>query len=299
MLAAVILTYRQPPEVLADCVRAVAASGDADEIVVVDNGGAVRAADLDAVAGRPVTVLPQEENLGFAGGMNVGIRHALRAGAAAVAILNDDTVVAPGWLSSLSEWLADGVGAVQPKLVFPGVPVRINSVGVHWRSDGAGIDVGFGEPDRGQYDHARPIEAFTGGAVLMSRSFLEATDGFDEDYFLYYEDLDLSLRGRELGWRYVCEPRAVVVHRRGATTGDVPGDRRYWQERNRLWCLARHAPSTNVARGLLRSAARLARHPTRPQWRAVVDGVRGMRPRRRARRRARTSASGSFVTAER
>lgn len=288
VLAVVVLTFSQPPDVLAACVGSLARSGDADSIVVVDNGGRVSEPAVDAAAGRPVAVLRPPRNLGFAGGMNLGMRRALDDGASAVAILNDDTTVTNGWLTALAERLGTGgVGAVQPKILFQGShPPRINSVGVRWRPDGAGIDIGHGEVDLGQYDRGGRIDAFTGAAVLLARPFIIATGGFDEEYFLYYEDIDLSLRGRELGWHYLCEPAAVVHHRAGASTSADPEQRRYWEERNRLWCLGRHAPAGNVARGLLRSGARLARHPTRSQWRAVVDGAGGVPRRRRDRRTA-------------
>ncbi len=289
MLAVVVLTFSQPPDVLAACVGSLARSGDADSIVVVDNGGRVDERAVEAAADRPVVVLRPPTNLGFAGGMNVGMRRALDDGASAVAILNDDTTVTSGWLTLLAAQLSagDGVGVVQPKILFQDShPPRINSVGVRWRSDGAGIDIGHGEVDRGQYDGGGRIDAFTGAAALLASSFITTTGGFDEEYFLYYEDIDLSLRGRELGWHYVCEPSAVVHHRAGASTSADPEQRRYWEERNRLWCLGRHAPASNVARGLLRSGARLARHPTRSQLRAVVDGARGVPRQRRDRRRA-------------
>jgi len=283
-----VLTYRQPAEVLADCVCSVGRSGDADLIVVVDNGATVEVDPLVAAAGCPVALLRPGSNLGFAGGMNRGLEHALADGATAVAVLNDDTVVTDGWLKALAARLDDdpNLGAVQPKLLLMGPPPeRLNSVGVRWRGDGAGIDIGFGEVDRGQYDEVRSIELFTAGAVLLRRELLEETGGFDERYFLYYEDVDLALRGSELGWHYGFEPASVVHHRVGATVSRDPEERRYWQERNRLWCLARHAPISGVSRGLVRSAARLARHPTRAQLRAVVDGLAAM-PRQRRERAA-------------
>ena len=84
MLAVVVLTFSQPPAVLAACVSSLARSGDADAIVVVDNGGHVDASAVQAAAGRPVVVLRPSRNLGFAGGMNLGMRRALDDGASAV-----------------------------------------------------------------------------------------------------------------------------------------------------------------------------------------------------------------------
>src|SRR5262245_13651245 len=121
MLAVVILTYRADPAVFDPCLASVAASGDADRIIVVDNGQTLDRRRVDAITGDaavPVDLLITDENLGFAGGMNVGASHALAAGASAVAFLNDDTVVEPGWLAALRPHLAEqGVGAVQPKIL--------------------------------------------------------------------------------------------------------------------------------------------------------------------------------------
>ena len=258
-----------------------------DRVVVVDNGQSLDRAAVDRVvgAGGPaatVDLVTTEENLGFAGGMNAGITHALERGADAVAVLNDDTVVEPGWLDALSAHLEDErVGAVQPKLLLDrpgggasGEPV-IASVGMRVRDDGAGIDIGYGEVDRGQYAQAVGIDLFTGGAVLLTARFLADVGGFDERYFLYYEDIDLARRGRERGWRYLVEPGAVVHHAMSSTASTLPGLHRYWQERNRLWWLFRHGSPYQVARGLLLSLLRLAKHPIRSQATAIRDGVAG------------------------
>ncbi len=300
MIAVVLLTYRADAAVLDRCLASVVASGDADRVILVDNGQTLDRARVDRVAGAagapppPVDLLTTDENLGFAGGMNAGISHALAAGARAVAILNDDTTVEPGWLRALSDALGRGtVGAVQPKLLLdrpdaaPGAPPEINSVGMWVRGDGAGIDVGFGEPDRGQHDEARPIELFTGGAVLFDAAFLSDVGGFDERYFLYYEDIDLGRRGAAAGWTYLVEPASVVHHQWSASARKVPGMHRYWQERNRLWWLFRHGTPTAIARGLLLSLGRLAKHPGRPQARAIVHGLAGARRCRRERRAGR------------
>lgn len=282
VIAAVVLTYRARPGVLRDCVESVVRSADADHVIVVDNGSSLGSDDLPA----GVELLTPTDNAGYAGGMNAGLRHALHQGADAVVLLNDDTVVTPGWLTALAPHLDDSrrVGAVQPKLLLAGDPPRVQSVGVRLRSDGAGIDVGYGDPDTGQYERAGEIAIFSGGAVLLSRTFLDDVGGFDERFFLYYEDVDLALRGAERGWSYRVEPAAVVHHDMSATTSADPDGRRYWQERNRLWCAARHGSALGVARAIVLAIARLAKHPARPQARAVRDGLAGMPRRLRERR---------------
>ncbi len=272
MLAVVVLTYRAPPGMLEGCVASVVAAGEADLVVVVDNGGAVVGEALPA----GVALLRNDGNCGYAGGMNAGMALARRAGADAVALLNDDTTVPPGWLGGLAARLGGRVGAVQPKLLLgrPGAsPPTLQSVGLAVRGDGAGVDVGYGEVDTGQYDHRDEIEAFTGAAVLLAGGFLAELGGFDERYFMYYEDVDLARRGRAAGWRYRLAPDVVVYHDMSTTTSAMPTQRRYWQERNRLWCLVRHGSPGQVARGLARSAARLAKHPGGAQARAIRDGL--------------------------
>lgn len=282
VFAVVVLTYRAEPGVLRACVGSVLRSEDAHLVIVVDNGGRLAADDLPA----GVELLTPGENLGYAGGMNAGLRRALAEGATAIAVLNDDTVVEPGWLTHLAVHLDDErrVGAVQPKLLLAGEPPRIQSVGVRVRGDGAGIDVGYGEPDTGQYGTAGEIAVFSGGAVLFSRPFLDDVGGFDERYFLYYEDIDLARRGAERGWRYFVEPAAVVRHDMSATTSGDPGRRRYWQERNRLWCAARHGTPLMIGRAVALALARLLKHPGRAQATAVRDGIAGMPSRVKERR---------------
>ena len=217
-------------------------AGHADRIIVVDNGGR-------AVVGAGVELIRPSHNLGFGGGANAGFRRAAELGASYVALLNDDIEVDPGWLASLLAALSsdDRLGAVQPKLLLAGSdPARVNSVGVVIGGDGAGSDIGFGEPDGPGFESERPIESFTGGAVLFRAPFLAATRGFDESYFLYYEDVDLARRGAEQGWTYRCVPASVVWHRVSASTSQLGDRARYLQERNRLRFVFRFGDSGMV-----------------------------------------------------
>lgn len=297
MASVVVLTYSAGPDVLGRCLRSVADAADTDAMVLVDNGGRWAhervAGLLGAAAGQvELTVVRSHRNLGFGGGINAGLSVALERGAAEVAILNDDTTVAPNWITLLRGHLAghradhrdgDGpVGAAQPKLLLD--DGRVQSVGVRWRRDGAGIDIGYGDPDDGRHDGAAPIRCFTGGAVLFTRDFLTDVGGFDERFHLYYEDVDLSLRGGAAGYRFVVEPAAVVRHAMSHSTAADPSGRRYHQERNRLWCLARHGTAAELGAGLARSFARGAKHRRGAQWRAIRDGIAGVPLRRRERR---------------
>jgi N-acetylglucosaminyl-diphospho-decaprenol L-rhamnosyltransferase len=287
MIAVVVLTYDPPPGMLAECLAALretatdpaagkTAAAD-PHVIVVDNGGRAVTTEAEALVG--VELLTPGSNLGFAGGMNHGIRRALDLGASAVMVLNDDVVVEPGWLAPLVAELASSptegrIGAVQPKLLFATEPPTINSLGVRLGADGAGTDIGRGDPDdASEGDAARDLEIFTGGAVLFDAEFLRATGGFDERFFLYYEDVDLALRGAHLGWRYRLAPMSRVRHRGSATVATIGSRSAFYRERNRLWVLFRHRPWRDVRIGLWLSVRRLRWAPRRAHARALLHGV--------------------------
>lgn len=168
-----------------------------------------------------------------------------------------------------------GGGTCAIPLVDEPAPV-LNNVGNLWRPDGYGVDVGLDEVDAGQHDEPRAIEAWCGGAVLLRRAYLDATGGFDERLFLYYEDLELSLRGAALGWRYRYDPRSVVAHRHGASAAQQRRRVARLKERNRLLVLARHAPTRRFGRQLLRYVAVTGSYVRRD---VVAPLLRGDRPR--------------------
>ena len=119
----------------------------------------------------------------------------------------------------------------------------INNVGSNLYAGGFGGDRGFQERDRGQYEEPAEVFAWCGGAVLLKKEYLESVGVFDERFFLYYEDTDLSWRGRLQGWRYVYEPRALVRHRHAQSSGVGSPVFRFHTERNRLLMLAKCAPA--------------------------------------------------------
>lgn len=133
----------------------------------------------------------------------------------------------------------------------------INNVGSEWYRGAFAGDRGFLEADRGQYEEPAEIFAWCGGAVLLKRDHLDQVGLFDERLFLYYEDTELSWRGRRRGWTYRYEPTAVVRHRHAASSGVGSPTFRYQTERNRLLVAARHAPARlaiRVGLGELRRA---------------------------------------------
>lgn len=120
----------------------------------------------------------------------------------------------------------------------------VNNVGSVVFTDGAGADRGWLERDRGQFDEPAEVFAWCGGSVLFRPGYLADVGLFDESFFLYYEDTDLSWRGRARAWRYRTVPTSVARHVHAATSQEGSEVFAFHVERNRLLMLTKNAPRT-------------------------------------------------------
>ena len=166
-------------------------------------------------------------------GAAVSIRLSSPAGEVAVAVAVDDVAVEVG-VGATPTWF--GLGPVrEPREV-------VNNAGTLLWDDGSSRDRGFLEPDRGQFDEPVPVFGWSGTAVLLSKAMLDDIGGFDERLFLFYEDTDLSLRGRLRGWTYHYAPGSVVRHSHAGSVGEDSPISRHLTSRNRVLVLAKVAP---------------------------------------------------------
>lgn len=166
----------------------------------------------------------------------------------------------------------------------------VNNVGSCLFAGGYGGDRGFLEPDRGQYDEPADVFAWCGGGVLLQREYLEDVGLFDERFFLYYEDSDLSWRGQLRGWRYRYVPGSVIRHRHSSSSGGPSSPVfQFYVQRNRLLMLVKNAP----ARVALRAVAVWARETVSTLVHDVLrPALRLRRPRlRRLKLRLRVASS--------
>ena len=271
----VIVTHAGAGDRLDRCVESVSLGGGVDAIVVVDNSATGSATFEPGASAIPIEVV-RTPNRGYGAAFNRALERPDVASSRHVALLNDDVVVEPGWLDQLIEAF-DGderVGAVQPMLVLADTePELVNSVGVDVDRFHAAGDIAFGEPVASTDDAVRSIGIFTGGAVVFSGEFLGDVGGFDERYFLYYEDVDLALRGAERGWTYRCAPAVRVRHVMGASTEALADERRRLQERNRLVVAARFASPRTVVAAWSLSVRRLRHRPRRTHLLALLTGT--------------------------
>ena len=167
----------------------------------------------------------------------------------------------------------------------------INSAGGELLADGSATDRGGLEIDRGQYDRAVDLDAWSGGAVLLDPAYLRDVGLFDERFFLYYEDTDLSARGRARGWHYRFVPTSVVRHRHAASSGVASPVLRWHNERNRLLYLTKNAPPGVAARAVVRHPLSTLSYARRD----VVGPVLDHRPVDTATVRLRLSAYAGYL----
>jgi GT2 family glycosyltransferase len=286
-------------ERLPRCIRSLAAQDHGDFcIVVVDNGSTDRSvAVLDALADEvapvSVTVLRNDDNLGFAGGVNRGIRHALAAGAEAVALFNNDAVAEPGWLTALAAVLdADPGVAVATGRLLLADGRTVDSTGDFYSVWGLAFPRDRDQPA----EPVRPagdVFAASGGASLYRGTLFDGIGLFDETYFAYFEDVDLGFRARLAGHRVHYTPDAVAYHDQGATSRTMSGfaTRQYF--RNLPLLLAKNVPAALLPAVLPRFALvytlmllhQFRRGQGRPALRGAAASlglVVGALPRRRA-----------------
>lgn len=161
----------------------------------------------------------------------------------------------------------------------------INNVGSELYIDGSAGDRGFLERDAGQYDEPAEVFAWCGGAVLLRKEYLDDVGLFDESFFLYYEDTDLSWRGRLRGWRYVYTPATVVRHRHAQSSVAGSDLFRFQVDRNRLLVLVKNAPRRIAVEAVLgelrRFASAIALDLVRPLLRLSPPRLREVRHRKR------------------
>lgn len=229
--AAVVVNFNAG-DALTGCVASVLAQDPRPELVVVDNASTDGSIERLLRAHPDVRVLHSGGNLGYARAANLGIA---ATDSAVIAVLNPDTVLAPGVGAALTARFAaeSDLGAAGPQLcnsdgtVYPSarrIPSLIDAVG-----HGLLFFVWRDNPFTRRYretgaDPARPrdVDWLSGAALWLRRAALDDVGGWDERYFMYVEDVDLCWRLRRAGWRVAYEPAGTVEHLLGVSTANRP-----------------------------------------------------------------------------
>ncbi|MCS6953211.1 MAG: glycosyltransferase family 2 protein [Bryobacterales bacterium] len=225
------------------------------DVVVVDNSGQRRSRSLACALG--ARLVENVRNEGFGAAVNCGWR---TSSAPFLGALNDDIVAHPEWLATLVQAMErhPDVGMCAPQILLAGTEV-LDSAGMLVAADGSSKQRGHGRP---AWEYAREEEVLfpSACAALYRRAMIEQIGGFDEEFFLYCEDVDLGLRARWAGWRCLYVPQAIVEHRYSYTAGRASALKAYYVERNRLFVIAKNFPASSLLRALLAAPARYAWH---------------------------------------
>lgn len=158
-----------------------------------------------------------------------------------IAFLNNDAVVEKNWLKGLMDVINRDkkIGAVQSKILFSDGKT-INSVGGEEIEDFYFRDIGFGEKDTGRYNKVEERSFLSGGSVLFRRECLKNVGGFDEDFVMYFEDIDYSFRCHDKGWKLFYSPESIIYHQfHGTASLELCA---YFCSRNRLLLLGKRFP---------------------------------------------------------
>lgn len=218
MKTAVIIPNLNGEAYLRECIDSLLSQSVARDVVVIENASTDTSQSIIDSYGEKIICLNQSENLGFAGGVNVGIKYAIDNGYLAVALFNNDAVAEKTWLEELQKHLNDRAGIVTgyvrsidrktvdtagEEMTMWGLP--------HSRGRGKlAADVSFNKTEE--------IFGAFGGATLYSVAMLKDIGLFDERYFAYYEDLDISYRAQLAGWKVIYTPNAHAYHHVGMTS---------------------------------------------------------------------------------
>jgi hypothetical protein len=209
----------------------------------------------------PLVLLETGQNLGYAGGNNVGARHALEHGADFVLVLNNDTTVAPDLLEQLVDAAKRNpdVGVFSARVMYFDDPQRVWFDGARWNESSLRLEwpgQGEVETELGMVDHDTDYAC---GAALFFRAEVARTIGLlDETFFLVWEEVDWCFRARKAGWRNIVAAAAKVWHKIGVSFGSESSPlRTYFSIRNELLWFSRYASPSARRRLWLKNLRKL------------------------------------------
>ncbi len=188
------------------------------DVVMVDNASSDGSVKYVKSNYQWVSIIELDRNYGFAKANNIGVEHAKGE---YVVFLNNDTVVTPAWLDPLVDAMEKDrdIGMAGSKILLHDTPEKINSAGAHIILTGGGFDIGFMDNDSEKYNNAGSRGCVCAAGIIVRRDEFLNFGGFDEDYFMYFEDVDLCWRYWLYGKRVNYVPASVIYHKFGGTSG--------------------------------------------------------------------------------
>lgn len=240
---AVVVLNWNGKDSIKNCLDSLLAQVSKPHIIVVENGSADGSLELIQKNYPSIDLIVNQNNLGFAGGVNQGIKRSIELKMDYVALLNDDAVADKNWLSFLVKSLAsnDRVGIATCKFMTIDKQ-RFDSTGDLYTTWGLPFPRGRGEIVNNKYDGLTDIFAASGGASIYRIKMLNQIGLFDKDFFAYYEDVDISFRAHLAGWKVKYVPEAIAYHQIGASSSKIKGFTTYQTMKNLPWIIVKDVP---------------------------------------------------------
>lgn len=283
-VAAVVVNWNGGDENL-ECVRSLLESGvPPARIVFVDNASTDGSLESVRAAHPDLTFLTNKTNLGYGHGSNEGIAHALRTGADAVYLVNNDLVAPPEMLPRLVAELESDptIGAAGPRVLYKNDPGRVWAAGgeLTFRQNLTTL-LGHGAPDGPEYQRVRDVDYVPGCSMLVGATVFERAGMLDGSYFAYHEDVDFCMQVLRAGFRVRLVGEVAAYHTTSASTGGGYSPRRkYMMGVNTIWFLRRHGTPVRWMRffvyDVLSLPAVWAREVLRGNGRGVLAKALGM-----------------------
>ena len=241
---AITLNWRQPEMTLA-CVQALQAMAHPSlDILVIDNGSGDNSAEhLKNELPLDVALLSLPENVGFAAGCNVGLRQAVDQSYTYALLINNDAFAEPEMLNELLKEIAPDIALLSPKIFYAANRERLWFAGGQMHPHTLDLrKTGRGELDGSAWQISRDVDYLLGTCLLVNLKAVEKEGFFDETFFMYFEDLDWSLRLRQAGMRLRLVAQAHLYHAVAVSGGGLESPRRrYLLARSGVIFWRRHA----------------------------------------------------------
>ncbi len=211
------------------------------EVIVVDNGSRENPEAAIRQAYPDVKVIVSRENLGFAGGNNLGVAAATGK---YLFFINNDTEVCPDTIRPLVDFFETHpeAGMISPKIIYYNSGELIQYVGSSAINPytGRNFREGFKEKDNGQFDQTRVTELAHGAAMMVPGTVIDKVGMMQEFFFLYYEELDWCETIKKAGYKIYVVPESKIYHKESMSVGKNSTLKTYYMTRNRLLFMRRH-----------------------------------------------------------
>lgn len=274
---AIVIPNWNGKDTLGACLDSLLVQSVAADVIVVENGSTDGSLEFLQQSYPQIHLLINKKNLGFDGGVNTGIRYALQHNYEFIALFNNDAVAHKDWLKNLKNCMEDTHVGISTCTFMSIDGKHLDSTGDYYTTWGLAYPRGRGEVVAGQYNELKDIFGASGGASLFRAEMFKEIGIFDEDFFAYYEDTDISWRAQLAGWKVTYAPDAVAYHHISATSSKIKGFATYQTIKNYPWVLVKNVPRQLLPiilpRFILAYSAFVVSAMTRGQIGAVVKGL--------------------------